>query len=435
MMLELKKILIIRPDELGDVILSLPLAVELKKQFPNVQIYYLCSEYTAQLLEYHPAVNGCIIDPLEKGRTYKGIFKFVKEIKQQNFDAVFHCYNEFAYALAVYLARIKFRVGDSSKLAPRFFHNYRARQDFTNIWNHEVDLNLNLLRALRLNVPQIGDFGMKLDFSKAENPLIKKAITIKNYIMVHPGLGKGNRFWGIIKYKALIDWLVDKDYGVIISGGASELQQNKEIAADYPGKVIDLTGKTSLIQLAFLIKGAEIFVSVDTGPMHLAAALGIPVVLISPSKYVKPNRWGPYGVKNKIVYAKRTCPLRCFPYNCIEKYCVDAIQIEQVANAIEQINREKAVSILEYKKQWLKVSLNILILSDKFINDKILKGFNVYYENDIKGAILKFIVNNDINLIIKNKISLWDKIICRIASLYIYYPPVVKTVLTENIID
>ncbi|OGI05963.1 MAG: hypothetical protein A2Y40_04245 [Candidatus Margulisbacteria bacterium GWF2_35_9] len=418
-----KKILIIRPDEMGDVILTFPMLLELKIKFPRSEIYYLCAEYTKPLIEMHPLVSGVIIDKLNKGKSVKNMTSQLIEMKAYQFDIVIHCYNEFLYAYLALRAKIPIRIGDASKLAPRLLHNYKVSQGFRNIMNHEVDLNLKLLEPLGISKPDQGIFGFE-NYRSNESTLIKYHLQNKRYVIIHPGLGKGNRKWPINNYKKIVTFLQDEGFMVVVTGGKAEVERNNSISSGMCD-VINLTGRTDILEVADIIRNATFFVSVDTGPMHLAAALKIPVVLLSPSKYVKPNRWGPYGVSNTVVSPKGACKKRCFPYSCQDTDCMDALTVDDVKMGIRRINlKSNFVAIDQIKKKWLKVSLNILDLASNLLIDE---EYHVYQKKDISGSLLKFIVENDINLIIKDKITWIDRIMNSLVAIYLSHPPVFIT--------
>ncbi len=423
----INKILIVRPDALGDVILTLPLAYELKQNFPNAQIYYLCSSYTKPLLDANPLVTGTIIDSLQKGSNLSAILSMITNLKKHKFDIVFHCYNELPYALLSFFAGIKIRVGDSSKLAPKFLHNRRVNQDFKNVSMHEVDLNLNLLKAIDIKPPIEGKFILP-STPQINGEIYHQISKYSEYIVVHPGIGNGNRSWGVNNFRQLLLMLSKNGYNIVITGGASELQSNTLICQDMD-KTLNLTGKTSLLELAYVIERAKVFVSVDTGPMHLAAAYGVRVVVISPTKWVKPTRWGPYGVPNIVVKPEHPCPYRCFPYKCSKTFCLENISISNIFTAIRNVTTIKEKSMEEIKRDWQAISLNILNLSNTDVSQKY-SGYNIY--NDYTENLFNFIINNDIAIIVVNNktISLW--LITQFAAIFTYYPP--KIVLRSQLL-
>lgn len=419
---------------MGDVILTFPLAHELKKNISGSEIYYLCSNYTKELIEAHPDITGTINDNYRGTKSIKEYCKLLRKVRNMRFDAVFHCYNEIDYALMMFLALIPYRIGDSSKLAPKLFHNFKVNQDFRNFLNHETDINSNLLKALKIPRPEKAEFNLSEIKAALKSDISKLILTMKKKktVIIHPGMINGNLPWENEKYRELIE-LLQKDYQVFLTGGKSEIANNKNISTGL--QVIDLSGATSMLDLLQLLKEAHCIISVNTGPMHMAAALGTPVVLLSPTKWIKPNRWGPYGV-SLIVEPSKICKTRCNPYNCKTRFCVEDLLVEDVVDAVQKIGElNKKSDIATIKKYMLKFSLNVLNLTTEDLSGAC-SGFTYFNSADIDSNFLYFIINNDINIIIKNNITFFDRLIRQIAATAIYYPPLfVNLKKTEKLED
>lgn len=424
----IKKILIVRPDAIGDVVLTFPIVHELKQAYPNCEIYYLASDYTRPLLENHEYIAGVIKDELNKGKDLKKFLEQYKTIKKQNFDVIFHCYNEFPYALLALLARIPVRIGDSSKVIPKFFHNKRINQGYRNLLNHEVDLNLKYLKPLGLEIPTkpILKYPIK-DKLKVKHTLVEYSMRQK--VVIHPGSGGGNQPWSKENYKKFIDYLSRHGYLIILTGSSKESTLTYEISSG-SNNVIDVAGKTSIQELVGILSDADYFISVDTGPMHLAAAMDVPILLISPTHYVKPNRWGPYESINKVIGIKRTFYKNLLPNKNTRSFFVESISIENVISAFNELSMKTKNSIFESKKEWLKTSLNILDLRDKN-SDKEFEDYNYYAKREVRKGLISFIKNKDINVFLVDKRSFKLWLIRNIVAITIYCPPI-QLILDEN---
>jgi hypothetical protein len=227
-------------------------------------------------------------------------------------------------------------------------------------------------------------------------------------IGIHPGCG-ASRPWHSKGYAELCDTLQEK-FGakVVISGGPRERAKAREIISLCKRKPINLVEKTSLLELAALIKRSNLYVGVDTGPVHLAAALGTPLIMLILAKNVKPVRWGPWKTKHILLYPhpESHCPIYCDPGRCSVTYCINALSAEKVINAVDQIiNRNISTTAAD----WEKMSFNVLLVSqqnaaaEKIILELNNTGFRVTLlpPEQIKGikGILKIIEKENILVI------------------------------------
>ncbi|GEM_PF-2780610 len=421
--LDIKRVLIVRPDVLGDVILTFPMLVRLKQEFPKCEVYYLCSEYTKPLIEVHPLVSGTIIDTSLKGCNKSEISKLIKAIASYNFDVVLNCYNEVPFPMIMKKAQIPIRIGDASKFPLSMYHTHKVDLCYRDITVHVAEQNLKLLAPLGIN-PVVNEinFGLGLKQTLSEE-VVSMMNGTKDYIIVHPGFGQGNgkALLSEDKYREVIKQLLDKGEKIVVTGGPKEEIRNKNICAGLEG-VFDLTAKTILLDLVSIIQGAKLMISVDTGPMHLASALKVPVVLLNLTKFVKPSGWGPLFTL-RIVTPSVKCKLTCFPFTCTSTYCADNFLVSDILKAVQDIKTVKSMTFKEIKKETLKVSLNILNLTNEKLG--IESEYKVYTKADVGKSFFKFVWNYDINIVVKDKVKWWDNsLISNLLAPKLYYPTV-----------
>lgn len=125
------------------------------------------------------------------------------------------------------------------------------------------------------------------------------------------------------------------------------------------GRVISLVNQTSLNQLKALLSLAKLVVGTDTGPTHMAAAFQTPVLCISPTKFVKSLRWGPWMTPNVVVNQHQDCPLVCFPYRCQRLYCLDALSVDYVFREAQYLLDIPSRRLSLTKDNWFKASLSV----------------------------------------------------------------------------
>jgi len=280
-----EKILIVRPDRIGDLVLALPVASLLKKDYPKLSIHFLASSYNASILKYAEYVDDYILMTDSKGNPLN-IGKLTGLIEIQSYDMALFIKPGWRSALAVYLAGVPLRLGTSRRFYS-FLFNRRVSLSRRNSNAHEVDLNIKMLNVFGLSYPA-GTINPELDKELAQWPSIAGLNAGTDYIIVHPGSKGSAPNWPESFYQELINELA-KDYKVVITGQGNEL-------SGLPDSTINLINKTDFAGLIGLISKAQLLISGGTGPLHVAAALGTPVLGLFPNRPATgPQRWGPRG--------------------------------------------------------------------------------------------------------------------------------------------
>lgn len=285
-----EKILLVRPDRLGDLILSLPVASTLKKIYPKTVIHFLASHYNAQVLKYSPDVDGCILLTEPDGKPLKAE-KLIEILEVESYAVALFLKPSWLSAFAAYMAGIQVRVGTWRRPYSLLF-NIRENIKRKHSGMHEVDLNLMMLRPFGIDV----ELGTVTPFLKAGFVDGEDDVGLgvdNNYMVIHP-FSKGSApNWPIQSYLHLADMLSQK-ITVVVTGQYS-------FPLDMSDRICNLINKTSFTQLVGVISRAKLFISGSTGPLHLATALGTPVMALYPNHpYLGPQRWGPCG-ENAVV--------------------------------------------------------------------------------------------------------------------------------------
>jgi heptosyltransferase III len=471
------RILIVRPDAIGDVVLMIPLINTIKENLPGVEIYTLQQDYTKPLFDNYSSVDAVVLDWKKPGKikTIRDFFKYVNHIKSFKFDVVIFSYFDFFYALLMFFARIPIRIGDANKLLLRALLTNPIKQDFRNLTKHETEQNIDLFKkAMHVFGLEHVTNDLRMDLyvdndAKVEVLALLQAQTSqKRFIGIHSATGGGNRAWLPEKYAQLIDLIHENtSYKVVLTGaGEKEEQINNTIEKLAKEKPINFTNRTNISLLKALISCCDVFIGADTGPTHIAAALNIPVLSISPTKFVKTFRWGPWQTKNIVVGNPQVCPYVCYPYTCERLICLTSISPKYVYQQFEKLLKQKEVgSVAEMKRKWFKSSVNVgfYISKNILMEDERLKELENYVhslqeckvnyylicENIAIGnkmenifgkehiivlslcnfrKLIRFISVNDINLIhlMPSRLSwLWKYLIRQIVALSIYCPPII----------
>jgi ADP-heptose:LPS heptosyltransferase len=193
---------------------------------------------------------------------------------------------------------------------------------------HEVERSLDLVRAAGFELPAGDDSALRVHG-------IERARPAEDYVVVHPGASVPARAWAAEQHADLVAALLDRGRRVVVTGGPAERALTARVAAA-PG-AIDLGGATDFAGLASVIAGADAIVVGNTGPAHLAAAVGTPVVsLYAPT--VPAVRWRPWMVRHELLYVDvpcagcraRACPVEGHP-------CLGGVDVAEVVATVERL--------------------------------------------------------------------------------------------------
>lgn len=330
----LQRVLLSRTDRLGDVILSTPVATAIKKAFPAAEVHFLARNYTADILEMHPAVDGIIrIDELNEAGALS------KLLRQYSFDAVVALYPRPALAWAFVRAGIPLRVGTGYRWYS-LLYNRRIYEHRKHAARHEAEFNLQLLAPLGIQEAKV-EFQVRFD-NEVEATLANKLAANgieKKFVVMHPGSGGSARDWPPEHFAALAKHLVsEKKHQVVLTGHQGEqilIQQIQQLSGE---KLIDLAGRLTLKELAGVIRRAALFVGNSSGPLHLARMVGTPVTAFYPPiTACRPERWGPYGCRADVLMSQQEECFRCRKSQERVCACMRAISVEQAILKLEEM--------------------------------------------------------------------------------------------------
>ncbi|MBU2530100.1 MAG: lipopolysaccharide heptosyltransferase II [Elusimicrobia bacterium] len=327
--LKLKNICILQTAFLGDCMLTLPLIEKIKNSASNSKITVISRPETSQIFKSSKSVDNVIIDNKRNSKFFFPEFlKLVKEVKSENFDIAIIPHRSIRSALLAFLAKIPVRIGFSESAGKIFLTKVVPFSWLL----HDAERNLTLLLPLIENVdPEKTNFTASHDLSE------KFKISDTLSIGINPGSAWSTKRWPKERYGKLIKLLYDKyKKKILIIGSKNEVNWNKEIEA-LAGKetCVNLTGKTSIEELMTLIKDLKLFITNDSGPMHIAAASGIEVIAIF-GPTTKELGFFPYSEKSFVLeenlecrpcalHGSKKCPRSHF-------LCMNLISVERVYN-------------------------------------------------------------------------------------------------------
>ncbi len=341
---DVKNILLVRIDRIGDVLLSLPMLPLLRRSYPNARISVLTRRYTRELVDHHSCVDEVLI--YEHEDNIRSLWTILKELRKRCFDIAVIPYPRFRPTLLLFFSGIRIRVGSGYRWYS-FLFNRRVFEHRKDGKKHEVEYNLNLLRPLGIEAQGHPEFEFSISSSArnaVDSMLAHQSVSPQEkFVVFHPGSGGSARDWSGENFSKLGNE-VHRRLGVkvIVTGGKGEEALVRRIIDGMTGSPLSVVGKLSLMELGELIRRAKVFVSNSTGPMHIAAIVGTPVVaFFPPIVQCSPVRWGPYTEKKRIFLAEnKNCEL-CKGSPCRSNVCMDQITVEEVFFAIEKFLYDK----------------------------------------------------------------------------------------------
>ena len=334
-------ILIVKLSAIGDVIHTLPSLAALRELYPEAHITWVVEEAAAGLVNNHPLLNAVLISRrkswikyLRKGefsRPLREMRAFLRELRKRPYDLVIDFHGLLKSALIVLLSGGKRKLGyDSMQELSGLFYNEKIPEDMN---KHAVDRYLDFPRHLGAKIAK-AQFILPSDNAaqtRIQSLLEKYHLENKKFIAVNPVAYWETKLWDDEKFARLADLIKAKlDIEVVFTG--SEKESIEKITARMQDKAVNLAGETTLPQLAYLYQKALLLVTTDSGPMHLAAAVGTPVVaLFGPTN---PQRTGPYGEGHTVIRADLPCS-PCLRKECPNTKCMQDILPEHVMAVIE----------------------------------------------------------------------------------------------------
>ncbi len=329
----MQNILVIKLRYLGDVLLATPVLQALRKAWPEARLTVAVNRGTEAILAHHPCADEVLaVDRLG----CRSQWAFLCSLHRRRFDCVLDLSDSDRSAVLTMATGAPIRVGFNWE------HRWRGLV-YTHIVDaaygavHTVDYDLAALSPLGI-VPVNGQPSLHTapeDDAVAARLSAETELAGRLWVMIHPGARYWFKSWADERFAALIDQLALRGLPSALVGGAGEQDKAACISALCRQPPVNLVGRTSVLELASLMKQAALFVGNDAGPMHMAAALGVPVVgLFGPSD---PRVWGPRGARVDVLYKGMDCR-RCFHPACERgaESCMNQIEVDEVMQAVDR---------------------------------------------------------------------------------------------------
>lgn len=334
--INLKRILVIKMTALGDVVLSVPSLKALREKFPDAHISVLVGLRSRPILQRCPYIDELITyEDRDKGSTAK-IFWLARRLQRSNFDIVIDLQNNRYSHILSFLSFAPQRYGyDNKKFS--FFLNYKVKEKKASLSPVEHQLVTLKMLGIISSVPQLELWPSSFDIDWANN-FFREQWLAAGQKLVGINISASARWltkrWSLEKFVQLANLLAKEHIRVVITGTKADKKMAQRLCLRSLAKPIDACGKTSIMQFASLIKHCHVFLTPDSAPMHIAAAMKVPfIALFGPTS---PQRHLPPG-QDFIVIRK---PLKCSPCyqrKCSNIVCMKKITVEEVYQAIKKL--------------------------------------------------------------------------------------------------
>ena len=374
---DIQKILVVKLDHIGDVLLATPAIANLRLQYPHAHIAMMVGSWSKQVIECNPHIDeilcydspffrrlsaspqniGRLIASQARNFDLLGLFpnkfgrprlfrlkaatQMLRRLKSERYDLIVELRGDFLSLALAMLKGGKYRLDRSmqrvlKKLRTIFKDSKpavrRSRPLFLAYSEHEVEINLDVLRSGDIPITSRKTVFNVLSKEQAWAKSFLSELGIdasKPIVAIHPGSPVPLKRWPAERFAKLADILIERKTQVLFLGGADEKQLVEEIQSQMRYNSANIAGRTNLQQLGAVLQNCHLFIGNDSGPMHIAAAVGTRVIgLFGPGS---PQRFGPFGDNCTSIRKKPDCP-PCMKEKCRfgEEGCIVEISVEDV---------------------------------------------------------------------------------------------------------
>lgn len=327
-----KSILIVRLDHIGDFVCTTPIFKNLRKQFPGAKITALINSASKDMAFRDPNIDKVItfspfyLERGERSSTFKGLLRVAKDIRNIGFDLGVESRGDILSIIIMWLGGVKYRVGYGITGGGFLLHK-EGKYDNK---NHIIERNISLLKEMGLPVEDTKPavyFNDK-DINLVDGMIRELKINKNRTVVLHPFAGAKAKEWPYSNFQSLVNRLKNDGWDVLLTGS----EKDKGLLAG----VIDIRGRFSLPQMAYLIKSVNFFIGLDSGPANIAAALNVRSVIICSGTNV-PQLWIPNNSNVRFVCKDvecKPCENKVCPEDKKNK-CMTSISVDDVMDAVK----------------------------------------------------------------------------------------------------
>ncbi len=330
----------LRLSAIGDTCHAVAAVQALQKHWPSTKVTWIIGKVEAQLLD---GLEGVELIVFDKKQGLKGMQKVWSQLKGRRFDALIHMQLALRASLLTVGIKAKYKVGFNFKRAKEGQWLFTNKKISDTTSQHVLDSFMSFIEYL--GVPKSPP-SWQLPISSNEEAFAQQALNGLPTIIISPAASKDERNWLTERYAQISDWLVEQGYQVALCGSPSEreMKLGQDIVNTAKQPILNLTGQTSLKQLAAILKQAKVVLAPDSGPAHIATTQGTPVIGLY--GHSNPKRTGPYNnldsvasVYEQFVEQQQGKPAEQLPWSTRVKgeHIMQSITLEMVQSKLQPL--------------------------------------------------------------------------------------------------
>ncbi len=337
----MKRILITRTDRLGDVVLSTPAIRLVRRQYPDAYIAFMVKPENREIVAGNPHLDEVIT--YDKRRTHKGLLRtiiFALKLRKKKFDTAIALHPTNRVHIMLFAAGIPARIGYDRKMSRLLTRRMPHRKQEG--LKHEVDYNFDLLAFAGITVKDADRrpyITVLPEYKKRAEHIMETSGITDNIVAIHAGASCPSKRWPPGRFSRVADALAAKRGAcIVLVGGKESGTFNHLVISEMRRPAIDLTGKLTIGELAAFFTRCRLLISNDSGPVHVAVAVGTPVISIFGRRDtgLSPLRWGPLGKKD-VVFHKNVGCTECLAHNCLKGFaCLKAVTVDEISRSAER---------------------------------------------------------------------------------------------------
>ena len=342
-----KSILVIQLAGLGDIVMATPAIEALRRLYPKAKIFLLINSRSADIIRGFPYIDGIfILDRLHDA------FTVVPKLRKYRFDTVINLYRLYTFFGAVKMFLLfwmiagKYWVGrDTDRRG--FFYHLKVPEKLSE-QRHEIEYKLDIIRALGA---KIEDISLSVEYDSLDEEFVKDLLSKRDIteddilIAINCSTFRPSHNWLVEHYAELADKIIERlKVKVVFLGVERDRNSFNEIKNVMRHEALNFIGIFTVRQFAVFLKRCRVLISPDTGAIHIASAIGTPVVVLcGPSEH---KRYRPWASKEKaVVITKEVECSPCFKYSCRSRKCMSLILPDEVFAAVSMLLEKNNVQI------------------------------------------------------------------------------------------
>lgn len=302
-MKNLRRVLIVRNDRMGDLLMTLPAVQQIRQGFPGCRVTLLIRRELESLLNDHPSCDQILGWDPAQGQGWGAALRWAARFRNESFDAAVIFNPTRCFHIAAALAGIPIRIGYRRKWGFLLSHSIPDTKAGRSL--HEAQYNLELLPLLGLTPsPPILDWPAQADAAEKTNRFFQEAglAPSTSPVALHPWTSNTEKSWPSERFRDLAQRLAGARHPLILLGGPEESAGWELWKSGFPPSAVDWVGKLPLDLLPSVLRRCALLISNDSGPVHVAAAVGTRTLIVAPREHAAQlTRWKPLGSSHHIL--------------------------------------------------------------------------------------------------------------------------------------